>query len=88
MTAAVWQEFPDHPPYQGAFPDVIPHLTIGSTRRGDLAGMTRAASEIAPELPIDAWVDHLLLIAGTDTPDSWQTVSRIELRTDPVAPIR
>jgi 2'-5' RNA ligase len=28
LTAAVWRRWPDHPPYEGAYDEVIPHLTI------------------------------------------------------------
>jgi 2'-5' RNA ligase superfamily protein len=28
LTAAVEQRWPDHPPYEGAFDEVIPHMTI------------------------------------------------------------
>jgi hypothetical protein len=28
LTRAVWQAFPDHPPYEGRFPDVVPHLSV------------------------------------------------------------
>jgi len=28
LTAAVWQRWPSHPPYEGAFDEPIPHLTI------------------------------------------------------------
>jgi 2'-5' RNA ligase superfamily len=28
LTAAVFERWPDHPPYEGAFDEVIPHVTI------------------------------------------------------------
>lgn len=28
LTARLAAEFPEHPPYAGAFPDVVPHLTL------------------------------------------------------------
>lgn len=28
LTVAVWRAFPQHPPYGGAYDDVVPHLTI------------------------------------------------------------
>jgi hypothetical protein len=28
LTRAVWQRWPEHPPYEGAHDDVIPHLTV------------------------------------------------------------
>jgi hypothetical protein len=79
LTAAVWHQFPDHPPYRGAHADPVPHLTVGSMRLGDLAGMRRAAADVRSKLPIHALVDRVLLIAGTDAPDSWRTVVEFAL---------
>ncbi len=31
LTAAVWQCWPTHPPYEGAFDEPIPHLTVTTT---------------------------------------------------------
>lgn len=31
LTAAVWQRWPDHPPYEGTIETVIPHLTLSET---------------------------------------------------------
>jgi 2'-5' RNA ligase len=28
LTRAVWRRWPEHPPYEGAHDDVIPHLTV------------------------------------------------------------
>src|ERR1700745_2980655 len=28
LTLAVWETFPEHPPYEGKYPDIIPHLTV------------------------------------------------------------
>lgn len=30
LTTAVWQRFPETPPFGGQFPDVVPHLTVGN----------------------------------------------------------
>lgn len=90
LTEAVWRRFPDHPPYRGAHPDVVPHLTVGSTRLGDLAGLRRAAIDVlttvsddrsasSAKLPIRARVDQVHLIAGTDAPRSWRTVAEFAL---------
>ncbi len=79
LTGAVWRRFPDHPPYRGAFEDVIPHLTIGSTRVADLESMRRAADDVRAALPFAAWVDRVALIAGTDRPDSWRTLAEFPL---------
>jgi len=82
LTAAVWHRFPDHPPYGGSYPDVIPHLTVGSTRRGDLASLRRAATDVQTALPITAWIDQVQVLAGTDAPGSWRTVTGFALPTD------
>jgi hypothetical protein len=31
LIAAVWQRWPEHPPYEGAHDEVIPHLTVSET---------------------------------------------------------
>ena len=28
LTAAVWQRWPEHAPYEGAFDEIIPHVTV------------------------------------------------------------
>jgi len=48
---AVWRRWPDHPPYEGAFETVVPHLTI-----------SERPLECAIELPIAARADTVTLI--------------------------
>jgi 2'-5' RNA ligase len=79
LTDAVWRRFPHYPPYGGAYPDVIPHLTVGSTRRGNLASLRRAATDLQAALPITAWIDRVQVMAGTDAPGSWRTVAEFAL---------
>ena len=79
LTEAVWRRFPDHPPYAGAHPDTVPHLTVGSTRVGDLAGLRQAAADLLPVLPATARIDRVWLVAGTDAPDSWRTLAEFAL---------
>jgi len=80
LTMAVWDRFPDYPPYGGTYPDPIPHLTIGHAPTADLAGMRLAAADVERELPVHAWIDRVLLIAGTDAPGSWSTLTECPLR--------
>lgn len=79
LTDAVWRRFPDHPPYRGAHPDVVPHLSVGSSRRGKLADLRRAAAEVGSALPITARIDRVFLIAGRNAPGSWRTVAEFAL---------
>ncbi|WP_410612982.1 2'-5' RNA ligase family protein [Amycolatopsis sp. lyj-109] len=75
LTERVWRRFPEYPPYGGEHPDVMPHLTIGSTRRAGAAALKRAATEVGAKLPIRVRIDRVRLIAGATSPDSWRTVA-------------
>ena len=72
LTAAVWQRFPQAPPYEGVHTDVVPHLTIGHDAPQRI--LSEAAEGVAGFLPIRASVDTVRLIAGTPRPDGWRTV--------------
>ncbi|MFG3639447.1 2'-5' RNA ligase family protein [Micromonospora sp. NPDC047762] len=84
LTSAVWQQFPEAPPYAGAHSDVVPHLTIGH----DAAKPTlnHAAETISTYLPINAAIDRVRLIAGTPDISPWRTVFEFPLGTTPPAP--
>ncbi len=43
LTAALWARFPDHPPYAGAFPDPVPHLTLDQVSASVSADSVRAS---------------------------------------------
>ncbi len=77
LTAEVLRRFPDHPPYGGRFGDPIPHLTVGSTRLGTYPDLREAGDVVNERLPVTVTIDRMLLIAGTDAPDSWQTVAEV-----------
>ena len=57
LTGLVWHRFPECSSYGGVHPDVIPHLTVGSTRLGDLAALRRATVDVQVKLPISAEID-------------------------------
>jgi 2'-5' RNA ligase len=72
LTAAVTARFPGVPPYEGAFEEVVPHLTVGHDH--PVAELTAAAEAVAARLPIRARVDTLRLITGRREPGgSWLT---------------
>jgi 2'-5' RNA ligase len=72
--------FPDHPPYGGAFDEVVPHLTVADpgrlgvalTPHGDLVqGLERG-------LPVEAVADGVhLMIEGADA--RWSVLERFSL---------
>ena len=76
LTAALWQRFPQAPPYGGTFDDLVPHLTIGHDVPVEV--LARAADAVSARLPVTAVVRAVRLIAGT--PDAaWRTLCEFPL---------
>lgn len=73
------EEFPAWAPYAGAHDEVVPPLAVGERRCGSLERLRAAETDVATRLPVTTSVDHVLLISGTDQPDSWRTVARLSL---------
>jgi 2'-5' RNA ligase len=75
LTEAVWKRWPDHPPYEGRYGEVIPHLTVA------IAPPRRRASEIESSLraalPIAARV--LAVELWTYEPGRWRKLAAFEL---------
>jgi hypothetical protein len=67
LTLAIWQRFPDRPPYGGAYPDIVPHLSVG--RFSDAEEMDRVAGELAAALnsapTVRAYASTAVLIENT-----------------------
>jgi hypothetical protein len=81
LTNAVWTEFPEHPPYEGAIADVVPHLTVGERSRATLQELRDVERAVSRSLPVSTYVDRVALIAGRPESDSWRTVRQLPLRT-------
>jgi 2'-5' RNA ligase len=79
LTAAVWKEFPQHPPYEGVFEDVVPHLTVGERRLGSLEELGEVERTVRRALPVRTYVDRVALIAGRPEAGSWRTVHELPL---------
>jgi 2'-5' RNA ligase len=79
LTMAVANEFPDYPPYGGAFDDPVPHLTVGEVKGGTADQLRAAEAAVTPKLPIVVRIEHALLIAGSREPGSWRTVLTLPL---------
>jgi hypothetical protein len=60
LTAAVWQRWPERPPYEGAFDEVIPHLTISET-----------PIDVQLGLPIAARAREVMLIEEEEATGRW-----------------
>ena len=83
LTNAVWEAFPEHPPYDGAYDDVVPHLTVGDGSTGSSIGLQEAAGALVAYLPIRQRVDRVLLMAGGHERDSWRVLHELPLRHAP-----
>jgi 2'-5' RNA ligase len=79
MTDAVVERFPNHPPYDGAFDHVIPHLTITESVSAPLDEIEREAARL---LPIHHRITTLeVLIEGAE--GRWRSRWRIPLGVTP-----
>ncbi|MFL5954693.1 MAG: 2'-5' RNA ligase family protein [Gaiellaceae bacterium] len=68
LTAAVWQRWPDHPPYEGAFDEPIPHLTVSEIE-----------IDVNVQLPIASRAREVTLIEEVEPGGAYATRLRIPL---------
>ena len=84
LTRAVWAAFPDHPPYEGSYDEVTPHLTVGHAPLGTPEDLRAAEAALLPMLPVRTTVDHVSVLAGretdpADTSEPWRLVAELPL---------
>jgi hypothetical protein len=82
LTRAVWDAFPECPPYGGVHGEPTPHLTLGDARIAPLAVLRAAEAAVRPELPLQVRVADALLIGGAPQPDSWGVLRRLPLKAE------
>ena len=79
LTGAVVARFPDYPPYEGAFDEVVPHLTVVESATAPLDEIAAAAER---HLPFTRRVTSLeVLVEGPD--EHWHGRWRIRLGVRP-----
>jgi 2'-5' RNA ligase len=61
LTRAVERRWPDHPPFEGAFDDVVPHLTVAQGASDETVASIR--EEIGSRLPLGATLSEARLYA-------------------------
>jgi 2'-5' RNA ligase len=77
LTHRVMDAFPAYLPYEGAYDQVTPHLTVGAGAHADLR---RAADAVQASLPINARAGDVWLMVGTATPARrWRVRARFPL---------
>jgi 2'-5' RNA ligase len=71
LTNAVVARWPTHLPYGGAYPDIVPHITLALGN--GLPGMLAA---VEPALPVKAVARELLLMLRTRADGNWMLHAR------------
>lgn len=72
LTNALVARYPEHQPYGGAFPRVIPHLTVAQAELDD------AAAAIADWLPLQARAESAVLLEHVQS-DHWRELATFDL---------
>lgn len=66
LTTAIWNRFPETPPYGGMWPDIVPHLSVGQF--ADASELERVADELTrtweTALPIRAYASTAALLVN------------------------
>jgi 2'-5' RNA ligase len=75
LTERLTAAFPDHPPYEGAHDDIVPHLTLGLGEAGVVRSLERAVRACPP---FGERVRAIEVIAESGT-DRWHRRWRIPL---------
>lgn len=80
LTEAVWRRWPSHPPYDGAYEAVVPHLTVfeGVEPPGLI-------SRLAPLLPVDTTAGEVALLRRA-TDGHWSFMERFPLARTSTGP--
>lgn len=74
LTTLVQTRFPAYAPYEGAYDDVTPHVTVGD--RGGVDALRRAEVAVASALPIAARASDVWLMTGSATAGAWRVRAR------------
>jgi len=86
LTRAIHAEFPDYPPYEGAFEHVIPHATMAEVAEAELDAATEAiAARVAKLLPVELRADEVTLLEE-DEHGCWGEALRLPLGSGGMTP--
>ncbi len=70
LTELVFGAFPEFPPFEGQFDDVVPHLTVGHERQVD--ELRAAELLMAPSLPVSGRASAVTLMRELSPGGRWQ----------------
>jgi 2'-5' RNA ligase len=77
LTSVVFAEFPDFPPFEGQFDEVVPHLTVGIDCPADT--MRRAEQQIVQSLPVLGRAASITLMGELSPKGRWGTLASFPL---------
>jgi 2'-5' RNA ligase len=77
LTRQAFEAFPDFPPYQGQFDDVVPHLTVGHGSR--LNDLRIAEESVRTRLPIQSHAAAVTLITQDVAAGRWTRAATFAL---------
>lgn len=79
LTKAVWAAFPDYPPYEARFPDIVPHLSVA---QGPSSLLDEAEPLLRKALPLHGVAARCTQISLiTKTGSTWDELERFRLAT-------
>ena len=76
LTELIFSRYPDYPPYEGVYEEVIPHLTVGV---GEPALQDEIEAALTPQLPIEAEAREVTLLVE-DEAGHWHSGSSFSLK--------
>jgi 2'-5' RNA ligase len=76
LTEAIAADWPEHPPYEGEFDEVIPHLTVAESDDERLIAQIEA--DVVPQLPVRSRVREAQLYVE-DAAGRWHEHRRLPL---------
>jgi 2'-5' RNA ligase len=77
LTSAVFAEYPQFPPFERQYDEVVPHLTVGCDCPVDK--MRGAEQQITPNLPVTGWVTAVTLIGELSPQGRWGALASFPL---------
>jgi 2'-5' RNA ligase len=83
LTRAVWAAFPNHPPYEGRFADIVPHLSVAQGGTELLDEAEPLLGQAIPPSGIAGICREISLL--TLTGSTWEVTYRFPLRQPPAS---
>jgi 2'-5' RNA ligase len=68
----------DTPPWQGEFPEIVPHLTVGLAGDGGSQAMSEAAADLAVKLPLSCRASQVDVMCGDGA--DWTVLYQVRLQ--------